>query len=117
MELFSEFFLKNLQQVLQKLVSRDMRLQLFPKNFWVIDSKLERAYEALKFKKIAKLLSATVLQHCPQCYSFNLRAKVFTYLLELLKQDNHHGFYNSGAVIPIRRDYILEDAFEHIFIK
>ena len=94
-----------------------MRLQLFAKGFWVTEPNLEKACEHLKFKKIAKILSQTVLLNCPQCYSFNLRAKVFTHLLDHLKSENHHGFYNSGAVIPIRRDYIVEDAFDNIFVN
>jgi hypothetical protein len=89
-----------------------MRLKLFASGFWVIDPNLEEISKGMKFKKIAKYLSGTILKFCPQCYPFTVRAKVFTYQLEVLKVENHHGFYNSGSQIQIRRDYIVEDAFD-----
>ena len=58
-----------------------MRLKIFPPDFWVIDPLLEQACEFMKFKKIAKILSKKVLKNCPQCYSFNVRAKVFKHSL------------------------------------
>jgi hypothetical protein len=94
-----------------------MRIELFPSNFWVIEPDLEEVCNSMKLKKIAKLLSTTVLKFCPQCYAFNLRAKVFTHQLELLKVENQDRFHNGGNEIQIRRDYIVEDAFESIFVK
>jgi hypothetical protein len=96
---FSDFFRDNLHQVLQKLVNRDMRIKLFPSNFWVIDPSLEEVCNGMKLKKIAKFLSPTVLKYCPQCYPFNVRAKVFTHELDLLKVENQHGFHHSGNQI------------------
>ena len=63
-------------------MNRDLRLKLFPSNFWVIDPTMEAICENMKFKKIAKFLSATILQNCPQCYPFKVRAKVFTHQIE-----------------------------------
>ena len=94
-----------------------MRLKLFAKDFWVIDVNLDEKCSGLKFEKIAKILSPTVLQFCPQCYPFTVRAKIFTHILDSMKIENHHGFFNSGSQIQIRRDYILEDAFDQIFVK
>ena len=37
MSVFDSFFLDNLKSVLQRLVNRDMRLNLFPQNYWVVD--------------------------------------------------------------------------------
>ena len=103
-----------LKQVLQKLVSRDMRLQIFPKDFWVIDPTMEQVCESLSFSKIAKRLSEPILKNCPQCYSFNLRAKVFTHNLKHIETD---GWNNYGGNIRIRRDHILEDAYNQIYIE
>jgi hypothetical protein len=38
-----------------------MRLKLFAKDFWVIDPNLDEKCSGLKFEKIAKFLSPTVL--------------------------------------------------------
>lgn len=82
MSYFSAFFIDSLQNVLQRLVSRDLRLKLFPEKFWVVDRYLEGTTENMKFENISKLLSPIILQNCPQCYSFSIRAKVFTYLIK-----------------------------------
>ena len=63
-----------------------MRLKLFPDQFWVVDKSLEKMCENMTFENIATFLSPTVLQNCPQCYTFRVRAKVFTYQIKQLKQ-------------------------------
>jgi hypothetical protein len=112
MSYYSAFFLESLKSVLQRLVNRDMRLKLFPSDFWVIDTHLEGHSSEMKLKKIAKFVSPTVLMNCPHCYSFEIRAKVFTYDLAVLKEETSYHIYNSGSEITIRRDYIIEDAFD-----
>ena len=74
-----------------------MRLKLFAKDFWVIDVNLDEKCSGLKFEKIAKFLSPTVLQFCPQCYPFTVRAKMFTHILDQLKIENQHGFHIGGS--------------------
>jgi ubiquitin-protein ligase E3 C len=69
----------------------------------------------MPFKTLAQFLSATVLQNCAQCYDFKVRAKVFTHQLNLLKSESGYGWYQSGNLIKLRRDYMLEDAFHYIY--
>lgn len=38
-----------------------MRLKLFPVKFWVIDMELDNKCDGLKFDKLAKMISPTVL--------------------------------------------------------
>jgi hypothetical protein len=90
MSFYSAFFLDSLKNVLQRLVNRDMRLKLFPSDFWVIDGHLESRSSEAKLKKIAKFVSPTVLMNCPHCYSFEIRAKVFTYYLEVAKEETDY---------------------------
>jgi len=56
-----------------------LRLQLFPKDFWVIDKELAALCSDLKFDKVAKHVSATVLTNMPHAYDFEIRAKIFQY--------------------------------------
>lgn len=37
-------------------------------------------------------------------------------MISIIKQEAHHGWYQSGSEISIRREYIVEDAFDAIFI-
>jgi len=52
MSFYSAFFLDSLKGVLQRLVSRDMRLKLFPEGFWVVDPYLESNTSNMTFNQI-----------------------------------------------------------------
>lgn len=51
--MFQSFFLDQLKEVLESLVYRDSRLNIFEDGFWVVDKGFDIAHKELSFKKIA----------------------------------------------------------------
>jgi hypothetical protein len=50
----------------------------------------------------------------PHTIPFSIRAKIFQHLLEIEKQNNSD--YNYAPIV-ISRNYILENAFDRIFVS
>jgi len=64
------------------------RLSLWPEDFWVVDKQMTLATEGKSLEDVDKLLSDSVLKHCPQAYPFKVRAKKFKHVIEVLKNEN-----------------------------
>ena len=79
---FSEYFLDNLNQVLERLVGVCQRVEIVPDDFWVIDKELQEKCENLTFAQVKKCVSSTCIINVPQVYKFMVRAKVFTFFMD-----------------------------------
>jgi len=82
MSKFSDYFLDNLSQVLERLVGVCQRVEIVPDDFWVIDKELQDKCENLTFAQVKKCVSMTCVIKVPQVYKFMVRAKVFTFFMD-----------------------------------
>ena len=118
MSYFTSYFLDNLKEVLSRLVVRNQRVEIMPDDFWVIDKELVQRCDNLSFHDVTKCVSYTCLQNIPHVYDFKIRAKIFTYECDKMKAEINHGdYYGLVTNVQVRRDYILEDAFEATIAK
>jgi hypothetical protein len=58
-------FLQNLRTCIQRLYDRDKRLNLFPKNFWIVDKGLSARIDSVNLDSLVKTLNSSLLQNAP----------------------------------------------------
>jgi hypothetical protein len=54
-------FLQNLRTCIQRLYDRDKRLNLYPKNFWIVDKSLSSRIDKVNLEALVKSLNSTLL--------------------------------------------------------
>jgi hypothetical protein len=116
MSYFKAEMIENLKKCIQRLYDKDKRLGLYPTNFWIIDKKLTNL-DNYNLDQLCKNINKTLLENAPQTIPFEIRARVFRLYLENEKETRQGQmfslFHSEG--FEIRRDYMLEDAFEKLF--
>jgi len=95
-----------IKKAIVALYDRDMRLQIFPENFWIIEKDLFTKYKNKKNDEVTMLISHTLLVNVPHTIPFTLRAKVFQHLLA--EQRNEQAGFHP---ITVNRVNIFEDAY------
>jgi len=58
-------FLQNLRTCIQRLYDRDKRLNLYPKNFWIVDKGLSSRIDSVNLESLVKTLNSSLLQNAP----------------------------------------------------
>lgn len=64
MSYFSEQFREELKDSISRLYDRDRRLQLYPKDFWIVDKNLMGLAERINPNDIKNFVSPNILKHC-----------------------------------------------------
>lgn len=54
-------FLSNLRTCIQRLYDRDKRLNLYPKNFWIVDKGLGLRMDQINMESYVKSLNSSLL--------------------------------------------------------
>mmetsp|Transcript_42301 Transcript_42301/g.64872 ORF Transcript_42301/g.64872 Transcript_42301/m.64872 type:complete len:112 (-) Transcript_42301:1073-1408(-) len=111
MTLFSSEFMDNLKKAIMALYDRDKRLNLNGENFWIIEKDIIDRLDHLSYKDLTKQLSHTLLVNLPHTIPFQLRAKVFQYLISTQREE--YSMYTQQVII--RRHNIYHDAFQKIY--
>ena len=115
---FESSMLENLRACVARLYERDKRLKLFPADFWIVDKSLASRVDQVDLEAVSKVISFSLYQNAPQTIPFAVRAAVFRQLIDKERQQRQHAtmFYH-GEGLEIRRDYIVEDAYDKIYPK
>lgn len=79
---FDEQMLDNLRGCLQKLYDRDKRLNLYPKDFWIVDKSMAARIDQLNLDSLVKSVNLTLLQNAPQTIPFEVRANFFKRIIQ-----------------------------------
>ena len=112
MSRFSAEFLDNIKKAIIGLYDRDKRLKINGENFWIVEKNMNERFDKLKNSEITDAVSHSVLINIPHTIPFNLRAKIFTHLIYQQGEE-----YNGWHPITINRQYILENAYDRIFMN
>lgn len=112
MSRFSAEFLENIKRAITGLYERDKRLKINGENFWIIEKDMYGKYEALSNQEITRAVPHSLLLHVPHTIPFQLRARIFQHII-YAQGEEAHGYHP----ISICRSYILENAYDKIFMN
>jgi len=101
-----------LKSCVSRFYDRDRRLGLYPADFWIVDRSLLVQRGEPNLKNFNQL----VLNNCQQTVPFEIRAYFFRQGMDKDKEERHNMFgFMHEAAVEIRREFILEDAFEKLY--
>ena len=89
-------------------------MNLWGREFWLIDPFL-RDTDRLNMDTLVKNLPFPLIENAPQTIPFPVRAYFFRSLIQNDKDARYNQSMWHSEVVEIRREFILEDAFERIF--
>ena len=78
---FSGEFLENIKRSITGLYDRDKRLKINPENFWIVEKNMLEKLDYLEYEELTNTVSHSVLVNIPHCIPFQLRAKIFQFLI------------------------------------
>jgi hypothetical protein len=112
MSRFTTEFLENIKRAITGLYERDKRLKINGENFWIVEKDMYGKYESLSNQEVTLAVPHSLLLHVPHTIPFQLRARIFQHII-YTQGEEAHGVHP----ISICRSYILENAYDKIFMN